>query len=145
MQRIKSKQYGQKLKILSVTGRKMSLSDSNARFINTRWFKYDRDYLCVNLATSVPVMFEPTCIFIVISVAVKRTDFIKELEVHNDLIFFPSLCWHLSQENYRLFVLNSFSSALTRDLFCTVLSLLSNFSISLLFRSYKYYFTKVEK
>jgi len=26
---------------------------------NTRWFKYDRDCLCVNLATSVPVIFEP--------------------------------------------------------------------------------------
>ena len=30
--------------------------------VNTRWFKYDRDYLCVNLATSVPVIYEPTCI-----------------------------------------------------------------------------------
>ena len=28
----------------------------------TRWFKYDRDCLCVNLATSVQVIFEPTCI-----------------------------------------------------------------------------------
>ena len=27
----------------------------------TRWFKYDRDCLCVNLATSVPVIFEPPC------------------------------------------------------------------------------------
>jgi len=31
LQAIKSKQYVQKLKILSVTERKMSLSDSNAR------------------------------------------------------------------------------------------------------------------
>ena len=29
---------------------------------STRWFKYDRDCLCVNLATSVPVIFEPPCI-----------------------------------------------------------------------------------
>jgi len=29
----------------------------------TRCFKYDWDYLCVNLATSVPVIFEPPCIF----------------------------------------------------------------------------------
>jgi len=28
---------------------------------NTRWFKYDRDCLCVNLATSVLVIFEPPC------------------------------------------------------------------------------------
>ena len=28
----------------------------------TRWFKYDRGCLCVNLATSVPVIFEPPCI-----------------------------------------------------------------------------------
>jgi len=28
---------------------------------NTSWFKYDRDCLCVNLATSVPVIFEPPC------------------------------------------------------------------------------------
>jgi len=27
----------------------------------TRWFKYDRDCLCVNLATSVLVIIEPPC------------------------------------------------------------------------------------
>ena len=32
-------------------------------YIYTRWFKYDRDCLCVNLATSVPVIFEPPCIY----------------------------------------------------------------------------------
>jgi len=32
-------------------------------FIYTRWFKYDWDCLCVNLATSVPVIFEPPCIY----------------------------------------------------------------------------------
>ena len=30
---------------------------------NTRWFKYDRDYLCVNKSQFVPVIFEPPCIF----------------------------------------------------------------------------------
>jgi hypothetical protein len=25
----------------------------------TRWFKYDRDYLCVNKSQFVPVIFEP--------------------------------------------------------------------------------------
>ena len=28
---------------------------------NTRWFKYDRDYLCVNKSQLVPVIFEPPC------------------------------------------------------------------------------------
>jgi hypothetical protein len=31
---------------------------------NTRWFKYDRDYLCVNKSQFVPVIFEPPCIFL---------------------------------------------------------------------------------
>jgi hypothetical protein len=31
--------------------------------IYTRWFKYDRDYLCVNKSQFVPVIFEPPCIF----------------------------------------------------------------------------------
>jgi len=29
----------------------------------TRWFKYDRDYLCVNKPQSVPVIFEPPCTY----------------------------------------------------------------------------------
>jgi hypothetical protein len=29
----------------------------------TRWFKYDRDDLCVNKSQFVPVIFEPPCIF----------------------------------------------------------------------------------
>jgi hypothetical protein len=31
------------------------------RSIFTRWFKYDRDYLCVNKSQFVPVIFEPPC------------------------------------------------------------------------------------
>ena len=27
-------------------------------FLYTRWFKYDRDYLCVNKPVTVPVIFE---------------------------------------------------------------------------------------
>ena len=30
---------------------------------DTRWFKYDRDYLCVNKPVTVPVIFEPPCTF----------------------------------------------------------------------------------
>jgi hypothetical protein len=29
--------------------------------ISTRWFKYDRDYLCVNKSQFVPVIFESPC------------------------------------------------------------------------------------
>jgi hypothetical protein len=29
--------------------------------VNTRWFKYDRDYLCVNKSQFGPVIFEPPC------------------------------------------------------------------------------------
>jgi hypothetical protein len=32
--------------------------------VNTRWLKYDRDYLCVNKQQSVPVIFEPPCILV---------------------------------------------------------------------------------
>jgi hypothetical protein len=28
----------------------------------TRWFKYDREYLCVNKSQFVPVILEPPCI-----------------------------------------------------------------------------------
>jgi hypothetical protein len=34
---------------------------------NTRWFKYDRDDLCVNKSQFVPVIFEPPCTFIPIN------------------------------------------------------------------------------
>ena len=33
-------------------------------YLNTRWFKYDRDYLCVNKPVIVPVIFEPPCIIL---------------------------------------------------------------------------------
>ena len=32
-----------------------------AHRICIRWFKYDRDYLCVNKSQLVPVIFEPPC------------------------------------------------------------------------------------
>jgi hypothetical protein len=32
-------------------------------FIATRWFKYYRDYMCVNKSQFVPVIFEPPCIY----------------------------------------------------------------------------------
>jgi hypothetical protein len=30
----------------------------------TRWFKYDRDDLCVNKSQFVPVIFEPPCMYL---------------------------------------------------------------------------------
>jgi hypothetical protein len=32
------------------------------KMVYTRWFKYDRDYLCVNKSQFFPVIFEPPCI-----------------------------------------------------------------------------------
>ena len=34
---------------------------SQTGYGTTRWFKYDRDYLCVNKSQFVPVIFEPPC------------------------------------------------------------------------------------
>jgi hypothetical protein len=33
-------------------------------YIYIRWFKYDRDDLCVNKSQFVPVIFEPPCTFV---------------------------------------------------------------------------------
>ena len=45
------------------TTQKMGLSGNNNVILSyTRWFKYDRDYLCVNKSQFVPVIFEPPCI-----------------------------------------------------------------------------------
>ena len=38
----------------------------------TRWFKYDRDYLCVNKSQFVPVIFEPPCISIHVPFSLPR-------------------------------------------------------------------------
>jgi hypothetical protein len=41
-------------------------TDSNDEYFGDgetiRWFKYDRDYLCVNKSQFVPVIIEPPCI-----------------------------------------------------------------------------------
>jgi hypothetical protein len=34
-------------------------TDNKTGNVRTRWFKYDRDYLCVNKSQFVPVIFEP--------------------------------------------------------------------------------------
>jgi hypothetical protein len=37
------------------------MKEKKLTFSNTRWFKYDRDYLCVNKSQFVPVIFEQPC------------------------------------------------------------------------------------
>ena len=52
-------------KLYSTDFRGLHISES-IRFYtitNTRWFKYDRDYLCVNKSQFVPVIFEPPCMY----------------------------------------------------------------------------------
>jgi hypothetical protein len=39
------------------------LSVTDLPTLSIRWFKYDRDYLCVNKSQFVPVIFEPPCIY----------------------------------------------------------------------------------
>jgi hypothetical protein len=53
------------------------LSDLERQY--TRWFKYDRDYLCVNKSQFVPVIFEPPCTYNVILRRVhETTDVVEE-------------------------------------------------------------------
>jgi hypothetical protein len=40
----------------------LPLNIVNYIYVNTRWFKYDGEYLCVNKSQFVPVIFEPPCI-----------------------------------------------------------------------------------
>jgi hypothetical protein len=44
-----------------VNNRICFISNKESHSANTRWFKYDRDYLCVNKSQFVPVIFEPPC------------------------------------------------------------------------------------
>jgi hypothetical protein len=46
-----------------ISTRKPGVCDQDRRpgQVNTRWFKYDRDCLCVNKSQFVPVIFEPPC------------------------------------------------------------------------------------
>ena len=46
-------------------------------YLFTRWFKYDRDDLCVNKSQFVPVIFEPPCTYFC-SVIVFSRDFVNE-------------------------------------------------------------------
>ena len=46
------------------------------KLLYTRWFKYDRDYLCVKKSQFVPVIFEPPCKFLVSFSDSKRYIFI---------------------------------------------------------------------
>jgi hypothetical protein len=39
---------------------------------HTRWFKYDRDYVCVNKSQFVPVIFEPPCMYMYMCVCMAK-------------------------------------------------------------------------
>jgi hypothetical protein len=67
---LKSDEYFSKL-CREMSSLKKKKSDKNDGYFiwssfyiygNTRWFKYDQDYLCVNKSQFVPVIFEPPCI-----------------------------------------------------------------------------------
>jgi hypothetical protein len=45
-----------------LTLKRWYILSSSETSVTTRWFKYDRDYLCVNISQFVPVLFEPPCI-----------------------------------------------------------------------------------
>lgn len=114
------------------------LGSSNTSFAETK----HQDYLL--LPAKRPYRF--INIFIVVSVTIKRTDFIKELEVHTDLNFFPNPLVDIYHKKTIDFLgLIPFLFLWTCYLFCTVLSLHSDFSINPLFRNFIYYFKKVEK
>jgi hypothetical protein len=63
--------------------------------ICTRWFKYDRDYLCVNKSHFVPVIFEPLCILILYKprfdtfLILKRFQWDVVINVHKSLCEVP--------------------------------------------------------
>jgi hypothetical protein len=54
-------QYMFSLVVFVANNRDQFLTNSEIHSTNTRWFKYDRDYLCVNKSQFVPVIFEPPC------------------------------------------------------------------------------------
>ena len=54
----------------------------------TRWFKYDRDYLCVDKSQFVPVIFEPPCIFLV-----NFEVFFTDINNHKSELFFTQLLY----------------------------------------------------
>jgi hypothetical protein len=62
----------------------------NAHYVYTRWFKYDRDDLCVNKSQFVPVIFEPPCTYIqlnpVITSSVYATSRLQRQILWNQLI-----------------------------------------------------------
>jgi hypothetical protein len=49
----------------------------------TRWFKYDRDYLCVNKSQFVPVIFEPPCTLKSLNVSALFTAQHQAIQIHN--------------------------------------------------------------
>ena len=59
---------------------------------NTRWFKYDRDYLCVNKSQFVPVIFEPPCISVLLRIDRQILNDQKKSVMRNLIIYGLVLC-----------------------------------------------------
>jgi hypothetical protein len=64
-------------------------------YIYTRWFKYDRDDLCVNKSQFVPVIFEPPCIYMQAVSVPSECDFSPgcQVSVSDDLYHFIHKLW----------------------------------------------------
>jgi hypothetical protein len=67
----------------------------------TRWFKYDRDDLCVNKSQFVPVIFEPPCnsllCFVTLSDLRKAVNLSESVRLHGVSGFVKDwLCWYVS-------------------------------------------------
>jgi hypothetical protein len=56
--------------------------------LNTRWFKYDRDYLCVNKSQFVPVIFEPPCNYTIESVRKTQQCILSAVPLHFTVNYF---------------------------------------------------------
>ena len=61
---------------------------------STRWFKYDRDYFCVNKSQFVPVIFEPPCILKIQKLIINK---VKQMFLRwgCKVQHFPSVLWSI--------------------------------------------------
>jgi hypothetical protein len=82
----------------------------------TRWFKYDRDYLCVNKSQFVPVIFEPPCIYLFI--ILQFSDYIEEGYKKQIVVVKSSKVWVCSRLIAGVVVSNPASGMDVRLLCC---------------------------
>jgi hypothetical protein len=68
---------------------------------NRRWFKYDRDYLCVNKSQFVPVIFDPPCTYTGLTPLTKDDLGARHLNIARDLLLFPSQLSNLIERSLK--------------------------------------------